>query len=126
MKHDELNDEMRKIMGGRPIHETMLDYFTQHPNETLTITKIMKDTNETRNRIQGWITSVRNRGVLTDGKMEILIKGRAYRYIPNDLLDKSKSDDDKMKRIFVEVGITKTGDVIIECEDGTLYKAVEL
>lgn len=111
-------------MGGRAIHDKLLDYFQQHPNETLSVTRIAKETGEPHKRIQSWVTSVRNRNMdLGGGRMEIVMRGRIYRYVTGgDAVGSGPGG----KRMFQEVGTTKEGDVILECEDGTLYKAAEL
>lgn len=111
--------ESRGRTGG--IRADVLTYFHQRPGQRIFLSEIVKDLNLLEVQIQQAITTEMRRD--PDCGIEVHVRGHEWSWKP---AEKKEAADEDGKRIFVEVGKTKAGTLIIESEDGVLYKAIEL
>lgn len=91
-------------------------YLEDHMGTNTYIDDIAKDVGVTAEQARKSISYLRNRGV----EVETIQTGYIYRLHP-------KSPKEELgTRIFEEVGKTISGTIIVRCENGILYKLVEL
>lgn len=87
-------------------------YFEEHPGVDINASELVETLMMTPEQISASISKLRSNGV------DIVAVGRGtYRYVPN----KKPSES-----LFRLVGTSKSGALIIERDDGRLYKATEL
>ena len=110
----------RKIQN-KGLRAKLQEYFSKRPGQTIYISDLMTDVgasseeamresvNSLRTSVQGWTDT-----------LQVEINGRAWVYKPP--AGKSVS----AKRVFEELAVTKAGDIIIQDEQGRIYKAQEL
>lgn len=104
---------------GKSTSPEVLKYIQEQQGEYVYVDTVCKDLGLERAQVQGAISNLRNRH---NQPIEVVQKGTIWRWKPNAENEKSKN----YKRVFEEVGATRTGAVVIQDEDGNLYKAVEL
>lgn len=107
------------MMGrGQTIAPDVLRYIQERQGEYVYIDTMRKDLGLSQVQIQGAVGNLRNRH---GQPIEVIQKGTVWRWSPNS------KDLKSSKRVFEEIGgPTKDGTLILECEDGSLWKAVEL
>jgi hypothetical protein len=130
------------------IQARVLRSITQHPGEIVYADTIAKDHGFTARQVANAVYNLRAR---KDLEIEVIIQGSAWRYHPNALhpvsdapliptlaveeepvreftsLDAAmKIKPKREKRIFEEVGATKSGLLVRDIEDETLYLLEEL
>lgn len=97
----------------------VMKYFTERPGQTIYLDDIVDDLKETPERIRANINNVRHSPGL-QGELVTAVRGNAWRYNP------SGKKASQGKRVFQELGTAKDSTIIIEDEDGNLFRATEL
>lgn len=93
----------------------VMQYLESHPGKTLHLGDMAADLNLTNMQVSTAISFIRRDGSLHE--VEQVGKG-IYRYRPTN--GKPSSE------LYEKVGVTKTGALVIQDENGRLYKAEEL
>lgn len=110
-------------MAGKPIRSALMAYFEKHPGVNVYLEDILADLGETdRKRIQQGILNINTSGHM---KIENLSRGQIYRYSPFAVGGK-QTRAARGRRVFEELAEARDGSLIIECEDGTIFKATQL
>lgn len=110
-------------MGHATNKDKVLKELTTHPGEVIYRDDIAKNHNLTPNQVSSAMWALTNQSGGLGDKIETVVRGRSWTYWPNG--QASKRNAPKGRRVFEEVGPAKIG-VILECEDGTLWKAEQL
>lgn len=112
-------------MSRTPIRAAIMQYFEQRPGVNVYLKDLMVDLGEKdAKRVQTGITNLSRE---TGFPIEIVQRGQIYRYSPFAIGGKEAKDARRSGRIFEEIGQSKKdGSLILESEDGTLYRATEL
>lgn len=98
---------------GKAISGKVLDYLIENENIIVTLTGIMKATELTRTQVFSTLSNLRIRhGV----NIETVTKGGAWIY-------KGMTPVDSKGRLFEFLAETKKGTLLIQDEEGTIYKA---
>jgi hypothetical protein len=99
----------------------VMEYLTSRPGQVVYLKDIMPDLPEgaREDSVREVFTRAMREG--NPATIEVVIRGQAWRYLPGPPSTKRKG-----KRMFEEVGEAKSGAMILECEDGTLWKAEQL
>lgn len=115
-------------MGAPTIADKIMDVFIQNPNVEIPIAKIRAEAGTQRdgkpfseNQVQTAIGNLRNRGNVP---ISTVVAGRVYRYDPG--ARKAVVADGNQKQLFESITTLKNGDILIQDESGTVYRAVEL
>lgn len=106
----------QRTVRNRGAQARILEYMEQHTGQPVYTDTIVKELGLPARTIQNTI------GQLRDAKgfaIETISAGRAYRY-------RGTTAAANGKRVFEEIGTTKEGHVIIQADDGTLYRAEAL
>lgn len=101
-------------MPGKVIKPQVIEYFTKRPGETLYVTDLASALGVDKTQVQQCITNFKLKGEMPD--LETLVRGNSWVYKPNH----NKSND---KRLFEELGVTKSGAIVIQDSDGNLWRA---
>jgi hypothetical protein len=109
-------------MGHSPTVPVVLDYLAKRVGQSVSIGEITDATKLTEKQVQAAIQNARSRHGCAEA-IEVVFRGRQWRYDPT----KTKQSASTGKRMFEEIGASsKTGVLILECEDGTLWKAEQI
>ena len=103
----------------RGLSARLIEEFTRKPGETLYLNDLTKDLAAESLALRGAISYLRHHTAL-GANIEVVAPARAWRYSPNGPAASTG------KRVFEELATTKSGDLIIQDAEGTLYRAVEL
>jgi len=98
-------------------HE-VLRYITSRPGEILYLKDIAEAIEANPKSVQATINSLRANQPEVGNVIDVVVRGQAYRFKGYGLSGSSKS--------YSEVGRTKKGYIILQDEEGNLYKAQEL
>lgn len=100
----------------RGISAEVLNHFLENADRSIGFSEFEKEFNLTAKQV---IDAVRYN--VEDKKINIVteVRGRRWRY---DSTRKSATG----KRLYEELAVTKKGDILVECEDGSIYKLVEI
>ncbi len=100
-------------------------YLEERPGQAVYTAELMEEFDLTEHQVQGAINNLAKR--VDDATIETVLRGQTWRWLPKSSSEKSKTSSAPVsKRMFVEVGEVTGGDIIIQCEDGTLYRAAKL
>ena len=116
-------------MAGQPIRGALMRYFEQHPGTHVYLADIAKDIGEDERRVQQNISTLTRD---LNYPVQTVVRGQVYVYRPpstdGDGADAKAKPRAKPKSelMFVYVGPARDGAMILECEDGRFFKAVEL
>lgn len=92
------------------------------PYVEMPLNEISKKTGLEPKQVANAIAGLRASGI----RIESPIKG-VYRYVPSDVNTTKKEEAHRpSKQLFEELGRTKSGEIIVEGEDGALYKLCEI
>lgn len=117
------------------IRADVLKYFTDHPGKIVYCDELCKEFNTIRANIQ----TLMNR-IIKDGQapgVRVIQGGNAWQFDPYSAThpvkepetpkaDNPKTEKAKAKQLFELLGSAKDGSLILESEDGSLYRASEL
>lgn len=108
-------------MGAPTFADKVLEIFIANPNLEITLTSIQKqlDNLYTEHQIQTAILNLRRRGNVP---IEIPVAGKVYRYVPG----KTVQPEGPQNRLFEYVATLKTGALLLQDEEGKVYRAVEM
>lgn len=108
-------------MGGYPIRDKLIIYFKKHPGVQIFVDDLAAELEEDRERVLSGVGNLMRENRLP-GLEKIAIAGPwIYKGPPT-----ASNGQVDSKSIFEFRWKTKKGDLIIESDDGTLYRAVEL
>lgn len=110
----------QRQVNNRGIGVAVIEYLQKHAGQALFVSDIAADLNVEPRVVQVAISNARNNntgGAAT--QIETLIRGRQFRW--NGGVSKHNG-----RALFEEIGKTKSGDLLVESEDGIVYKLVEL
>lgn len=108
----------------QPIRAKIMAVFIKRPGQVIWLSEIQEATGETnQRRVQAAVGAMGREGV----GIETHTRGQAWIYRPQTAPDSrppaAKARDGRM---FEAIGPAKDGSMIIESEDGTLWRATEL
>lgn len=104
-------------MGAPLVYRKVLEYMKERPNVELTVTDIGHNTELTKDQVNNGIKTLKMQGTLID----TVKPGYSYIY-----RGERPTDTVTEKRMFEEIGTTKTGAIVIQDTSGNLYKAEEI
>lgn len=97
------------------IQAQLLAWFQEHPNQGVSRDTLATELDDDPERIAHAVYALRAKGEPID----VLVRAMRWRYVQADAPTPGR-------RLFEELAITKNGDVLVECEDGKVYRLVEL
>lgn len=108
-------------MGAPTFADKIFAVFETSPNVEISLGQIRKnvDGEYTDQQIQTAISNLRNRGKIP---IEVVVAGRVYRYTPGMKLERGP----EQKQLFESVAKLKNGDLLLQDENGVIFRAVEL
>lgn len=109
--------EPRKII--RPL---LQEYFMKRTGETVYLADICNELKLGQEQVKSGVLNLRNCNDHWKTALRVQATGRAWSYHPNS----SSGAPTVSKRVFEEVGPTNTGDIVIQDDQGKLYRATEL
>jgi hypothetical protein len=99
-----------------------MQYMSERPNEIVYLSKMAADLKIESRQARNAIYNLRNtkRGGWEKG-LETIVGGDAWRW-NSDVASQANSSG----QLFEQVGVRKNGDILIEDENGKLYRAVPM
>jgi hypothetical protein len=99
----------------------IMKYFEEHIGVNVYVEDVARFANCDRDQAQSAINNLRRD--VPEFPIQIVVRGSVYRYMGPG---KPAVDAKPGKRVFEELAVTKAGDILIQDQDGAVYKAVEL
>lgn len=120
------------------LHRVITGYFKEHPNELVHIDDLhmvasMKGISQVTDQgIQSSLSYMRH--LHREGKNPVfpeqVVKGVSWKYTPADgsspVNEKASENKKPQKRMFEEIGVTKTGAIVAQDTEGNLYRVTEM
>lgn len=106
-------------MGAPGTSGKVLDVLSKHRGIDVTVTDICQDTGLTREQVK---TAVNNLAVRHNLPITTVVRGNVYRYEKANAATTPKSDE----TLYVQLGVTKAGVVLLEDEEGELWRATKI
>lgn len=124
-------------MATKGIRGALMEYFAKHPNEPVFLRDLVAATGLITVQVQGNISNIMRDHKLgyLDFNIERISAGQVWMYKPSaksEAVETEKGENPSLdystqhKRVFEELGTTKRGSIVIQDDEGNLYKAVEL
>jgi hypothetical protein len=111
------------IVAGAPnrkiIKPKLLEYLMKFPNQTQYVGDLAASLGVEDQNVRNTMNGIIRENTLPG--LEIIVKGRSWVYRPDPKVGQSRG-----ARVFEELAETKSGDIIIQDQDGRLYRAKEL
>lgn len=98
----------------------IMKYFEEHTGVSVYVDDLAKAAGCSRDQAQSCVNNIRRE--VPSFSIEVVVTGNVWRYVGKPSAQTGKPG----KRIFEELAVTKTGDILIQDEAGSVYKAVEL
>lgn len=107
------------MMGYTIVYPKLLEFFNKHVGEIVNVTDIAKTIEVTEKQIKGAVNTLLGHG----HNIESVSRGTAYIYrgMKQEIKPAAVS-----RRLFEEIGVSKSGAIVIQDADGNLYKAEEI
>lgn len=105
---------------GQSVQPRVLHYLEQHVGENVYHQDVSKQLDLTESQVKEAIYHLRKKDNLS-GSIEVVVAGSIWRYDPSKRESKKSG-----KRIFEELGVTHQGEIILQDEEGNLFRASEL
>jgi hypothetical protein len=118
---------------GRPQTKArLLAFFDKRIGQVVTLDELQREFPDlTSDQLRVGVGNLRNSPSNESGgfdmktSLQVVARGNAWTWRPVQALT-ATSPQESQKRCFEEVGQTRDGSMIIQADDGTLWKAVEL
>jgi len=107
-------------MGAPRTADKIIDFLSEHPNINVTLNEIIQVTGLKKEQVQSGMSNLRSRNGLN---IETLVAGQLWTYHPT--APAPTGEKHVTPQVFELVGQAKAG-LIIQDEDGKLYRAEEL
>lgn len=107
--------------GRSRIRDRVLKYIEDARGANVYVGDMARDLNALEGSIQNAINDLRK----SIPQLQVVIPGRSWRWVANAEAPKTEAAA-KEKRMFEEIGTTKSGDLLIKDTEGTIYTATEL
>lgn len=104
----------------RGVKGAVSTYFHKRPGQSVFINDLMQEIGCTATQIQGAISNIMRQD--EDHGIQTVVRGREWVYKPAA----KKAEVDSDKKMWIEVGKTRSGSFVAEDEEGILYKVTEL
>ena len=114
-------------MGHKATRPIILKYLSNFPGEDVFLADLVKATKLQPDQVKSAMLNIKYanaRGDI-DFPLETIQAGQIWRHTPEQAAN-SAANNGSNKTKYEELGITKTGDLIIQDEAGKLYRATEL
>lgn len=109
-------------MGSPRTTDKIIAFLSEHPNINVTLNEIMQVTSLTKAQVQSGMANLRTRHGLN---IETRLAGQLWTYHPNAPAPTEEETKPVTPQVFELVGQARAG-LIIQDEDGKLYRAEEL
>lgn len=106
-------------MGGRPLKADIMAYFDKKPGQTVYLKDIATDLKLTEVQVQSAISGIIREEMMP---LEVVMRGRAWCYRPQPGRNGAKPGN----LVFEAIGKTREGDLVLQGEDSSLWKATQL
>lgn len=113
---------------GGQIGAILLKYLVEHPGVELFRSEIVEATGLTEQQVRVGMSNLRGADKLGAREaLETVISGQVWRWHPNKAqAELAEAKAPTTKRVFGEVGTTREGDLILQADDSSLWRATEL
>lgn len=117
---------------GVVIAPRVMKHFSEHPGVDLYLSDIAADLKLSPRQIQSCITNINHRTSWPNAhpfRVQTVVRGQVYRYSPPSLketLAEIKAEPPKKATLYQFVGAARDGTIVLERDDGVLFRASEL
>lgn len=101
----------------------VFEHLHANPGIEVTVHELSRATGFDARRVQNAISYLRNGVHGRDLKIDVLVSGSTWRYMPGKPAEVASEPAPTGRRVFEEVGPTASGDIIIQDTKGALYRA---
>lgn len=112
------------------IRAALLTYLDRHVGQIVSLGDIVAATGLTPSQVQSNLSNIRNARTDTGfdmaASLSVVTAGQQWIWRPVPSIPKPANATPPGKRMFEEVGTTRDGAIILQCEQGKIFKAVEL
>lgn len=99
-------------------------YFASRDGETCTIKQMSNDLGYTEQQIRACISNKTHHSKEWASHLTVYVRGQVYKWRSEPVLV-PKTTDEK-SNLYEQIGVTKNGDLILQDEEGNLFRASEL
>lgn len=113
------------------IKATLLAYFEKHVGQIVSLKDLVDATGLTAVQVQANVNNVRNdpsdSGLGMKQSLKVVTRGQQWLWRPVQARNATPSVvENPSPRCFEEMGKTSAGEIVVRCEDGTMWKVVPL
>ena len=127
-------------MGSKWVVTDVVKVFATRPNEIVSINELSEAIGCSTKQVQQTIGNLRRTNPTVARSLEVIARGNAWRWVgdpatlPAQARDVTTSKRATSRRgatrnngrVFEQVGETREGHAILQCEDGRIYRAIEI
>lgn len=113
------------------IKAALLNYFERHVGQIVSLNDIVQDIGLGSSQAQANVNNLRNdpsdSGLDMKQSLKVVTRGQQWLWRPVQACNATPPQGEQpTNRCFEEMGKTSSGEVIVRCEDGTIWKVVPL
>lgn len=108
---------------GTGLQAKIMRYMEQRPGVNVYLDEMRHEFGVPEALVQTAVRNIRQRDYWREA-VEVVVRGRVWMYRPNRKPVEDERKDTPL--CFEEVGQTRDGDLILQCEDGRIFRAREL
>lgn len=120
-------------MARSQIKARLISYFDKRIGQIVTLDDLAREfTDVTSSQLRVGVGNLRNSPSNESGgldmrtSLQVVARGNAWCWRPVNATSPSANSSLPSKRCFEEIGPTKDGSLLLQCEDGSIWKAIEL
>ena len=110
---------MANKRAGTSVQAQVHEYLLKHPGEELHAQDLATQWGVSREQVAAAVNRLAKTHL--SGQIETLVRARVYRYRPQGNANAATNEP-----LFRTIGSAKDGSIILERDDGTLFRAIEL
>lgn len=103
----------------KPIRAAVMRHFEQSPGKRIYLADLAIALNDTEERIRDGISNLRREVPEWANTLVVDVAGHAWRYQP-------EANSQAGKRLFEELAVTRAGEILVQDEQGAIYKLAEI
>lgn len=104
------------------VQATLMQFFEERPGKTVYLETLARTLGEDPTAVQTGVRNLRRREGW-EKALEVVVRGKAWRYTPTE---ETAEQDSGTGRCFEQIGTTRDGDLILQSDDGGIFRATEL
>lgn len=109
-------------MGGQPVRPRLMKHFESHPGVNIYAADLVQELGLTSAQVRAGIANLRRESSEWRDSLRVIQTGQVWRYVPGQHEERQEAKKVN-EMLFRHIGTTAKGSLVLESEEGKLYRA---